>query len=680
MQRTGESDEEDDDAEGLSDDGDPEEEDDAEGHNTDERDSEEDNTEKDSMEEEDLMEEEDSMEEDEPEENSANDVSMADADDSEGESKDALMHDAAAGGACGDEGQDFMTLPELATNYPSFVLKKDWTPAPRCVSPETQMIDIFVDSLDIRRVTDHRTLLRMCRLLQLGGQPPLKAQADNIPQKLAYFIEKCSKLMGCPFDSAELARDWRNACKDIKDGEVWRPLADALFAEVFKRLCSYNAVTKWFERSNFKVTDWAAFCHISSQGHVEPRSRAEVSTTYENLFYWQTRVDPISDEKEEESVEFTSKPFLQTWFKDGRMRTYNKVDCIAPSKTGRNVPPGVFNSWPDFRAEKLPEIHDDQVAKLIKPVLEHFGIVVCANEEEVQYLLAWLAQQVQDPANKSQVGIILLGDQGVGKDIIFTWYIKYLLGMDVGLQVGKVSHIFGEHSTALQNKVLCVLDEADPATLKPHMSNLKDKMTAETLSFNPKEKKEYTTENIFNILITTNDTKNPVPLEPTDRRFVAFACNDSKRGDTAYFNQLGKHLNDTTARAFYQFLLKFDLSEYGSFQAKRPETQMYRQLKEMNMPVFYTFLSRECTRCAALEPKFVTSGSMFLELKKWAKDANFDADSYSVTHFGIDFTQLMKKKDTGVSKKRGESGNMYRIDWSKLEKCLKGHGLFNPNV
>jgi hypothetical protein len=641
------------------------------------------------------------MEEDEPVEHSADDALMAEAD-AEGGSTDVPMPDAGAGG--GDEDQDFTTLSELAAKYPSFVFKQDWTPAPRCVSPESQMIAILVRSLDPRHVTDHRTLLRTCRLLQLGGQPPLEAEPDSIPEKLADFIEDCSKLMGRPFDSAEVAKDWQNACNDIQEGEVWKPLADALFTDVFKRLCNYNAVTKWFERSNFKVTDWAAFGHLNSQGQVEPRSRAEVSTTYENIFYWQRMVHKISDENEEESVEFASNPFLKTWFKDGLMRTYKKVDCIAPSKTGLDVPSGVFNSWPGFRAEKLPAIPDDQVAELIKPVLEHFRIVVCANEEEVQYLIAWFAQQVQDPAHKSQVGILLLGDQGVGKDIIPSWYIKKLLGTDVGLQVGRVNHLFGEYSTSLQNKVLCVLDEADPATLKPHMSKLKDMITAETMSFNPKGKKEYITDNVFTVLITTNDKNNPVPLEPTDRRFVAFACKDSKRGDTAYFNELGKHLNDTTARAFYQFLLNIDLSEYGSFQAKRPESEMYRRLKQMNIPLFYNFLSHECARHAMdkplfppaenavgcstekpektpEKPEFCPSKQTFEKLSAWAKDAKEkDADSYNLTNFGLDFKNLIDKEDSGVIKQKTAKALGYNIKWDTLKECLERLGLFNNNV
>ena len=187
MERAGESEEEDA--------GESEEED------ADKGDSEEDNTEEDSMEEEDLT------EEDEPEENSADDVSMADADDSEGGGKDAPMSDAGAGDA-GEE-QSFTTLPELAAKYPNFVVKKDWTPESRSISPETHMVDILVSSLDPRRVTDHRTLLRTCRLLQLGWLPGVEKtlpvdKTKSIPKKLTDFVKQSSKVKASSWELADL--------------------------------------------------------------------------------------------------------------------------------------------------------------------------------------------------------------------------------------------------------------------------------------------------------------------------------------------------------------------------------------------------------------------------------------------------------------------------------------------
>jgi hypothetical protein len=616
-------------------------------------------------------------------------------DDTEGGSNDVPMPDAGASG--GDEEQDFTTLPELAAKYPSFVLKQDWSPASRTVSPETHIVDILVNSLDPRYVTDHRTLIRMCRLLQLGGQPTLEAETNSIPEKLVDFIEECSKLIGRLFHSADVASVWQDACKDIQEGEVWKPLADVLFTEVFKCLCNYNAVTKWFERSNFKVMEWAMYCHVNSQGQVFPRTKVQVSTNYENQSYWR-RVEVQETSKTEGRVEIKSVPFLKTWFKDDQHRTYEKVDCIPPSKTGSVVPAGVYNTWKDFRASTLAAVPDDRVNKLIEPVLWHIRNVICANEEEVQFLLAWLARHLQDPANKTEVGIILTGAHGAGKDIIFTWYIEFLLGTDVGLQIGKASHILGDHATALQNKVLCVLDEANFATLKPHVDLLKDVITGKTLQLNPKGKDMFVTRSIVNLLLTTNHDE-PIPLDVGDRRWMALECNDSKKDDTAYFDELGKNLNDTTARAFYQYLLKFDLSDYGNFQAKRPHTQIYNQMKEGNLSVFHSFLSHECMRCAGEKPLFspdenevgcstekleksetCTADAMFAKFMKWAADANFETNSFNKTNFGLDFKKIMKKLDTGVTKKRVASAWMYTIEWSKLEKCLKRYGLFNTNV
>ena len=342
---------------------------------------------------------------------------------------------------------------------------------------------------------------------------------------------------------------------------------------------------------------------------------------------------------------------------------------------------GENNALPGLRAENLSVIPDEQVTGLIQPILDHLRSVVCRSEEEFQFLLAWLARPLQHPAHKSGVALVLISDQGVGKDIIPTWFINFLLGTDVGMQTANVSHIFGEHSTALQHKVLCVFDETDPATLKPHMSNLKAMMTSETIHVQPMCKSPYTVPNTFNFMITTND-KNPFPLVPSDPRFVVFECNDSKKGDFAYFENLAKNLNDRTARAFYQFLLGFDLSDYGCFMAKRPETQWdRRQLKDTDLSAFHSFLSYECIRCAGWAPEPCEMAMMFQRFKQWAGewagDAGFDVRCYTTTKFGTDFNTLMKMVESNVvCAKRTAKGRVYIINWTKLQSYLKLVGLF----
>jgi hypothetical protein len=457
-------------------------------------------------------------------------------------------------------------------------------------------------------------------------------------------------------------------------------------------LCSYDAVKEWFQRRNFRVEAWSGFGHIDSQGQVCMRTKEQLKTNYQNKYYWK-EVEIPETKNAEGRVEIQHARFLVRWLDDDQEKKFEKVDCIPP---GCEVEPDVFNTWPGFRAEKLPAIPDDQVDELVRPAIEHVRNVICADEKEVQFFLAWKAQQVQHPGEKSEVGIILSGPQGAGKNITTSWYQESILGTGVSKQTGTVRSILGKHSTALQNKVLCLFDEANYESLKPYTDEIKNMMTGPTLDIDPKFKDPYPTRNLLNLLFTTNNDKS-VHLEAGDRRWAVFECNDSKKGDTAYFDELGKHLNDRSARAFYQFLLKFDLSDYGNFQAKRPHTQLYNQMKEGNLSAFHNFLSHECMRHAGETPLFLPvenevgcstekylSTPLFEKFKTWAGEANFEIGSYNSTNFGYDFTKLMKKEDTGVTKKRGmlkgKSGDIYTIEWSKLEKCLKRHGLFNNSV
>jgi hypothetical protein len=663
------------------------------------------------------------MPDDDTEGNITDDASMVEAD-GEGHSEDVPMPDAGAVGGSAAEERDYMTLPELAAKYPSFILKQDWTPESRTVSPETHMVDILVNSLDPQRVMDHRTLLRTCRLLQLGEAPGVDEtpitnnetpitnndetpitnnNTTSIPKKLADFVEQCSKVRGLPFVLDEVVGGWRAACNDIKEGGGWKPLADALFADVFNRLCSYNAVKECFERTVFRVTEWDGFGSLNSKGQVSSKTKAQLDTNYEYLSFWKMVVVP-KNSKEEGRVEVKSLPFLKVWKRDDKVKKFVKVDCIPP---GCEVEPGVFNTWPGFRAEKLPAVPDDQVDELIRPVIEHLRNVICANEKELQFFLAWKAQQVQHPGKKSEVGIILSGVQGAGKNITTSWYQEKVLGLGVTTQTGTVRSILGKHSTALQNKVLCLFDEANYESLKPYTDEIKNMMTGPTLDIDPKFKDPYPTRNLLNLLFTTNNDKS-VHLEAGDRRWAVFECNDSKKDDTAYFTKLLENLTDRSARAFYQFLLKFDLSDYGNFQAKRPHTQIYKDMKEGNLPVFFSFLSHECMsyteekqlfspaeskvggstekpdKTPEKKPESYTSQTLFDKLKTWATDTNFEIGSYNVSNFGKDFTELMRKEDSGVTKKRGalkgKFGKIYTIEWCKLEKCLSRHGLFNNSV
>eukprot|EP00961_Rhodomonas_salina_P278085 3757259-Rhodomonas_salina.1 len=70
------------------------------------------------------------------------------------------------------------------------------------------------------------------------------------------------------------------------------------------------------------------------------------------------------------------------------------------------------NVWPGFAAEALPEIADVAlVMTLVEPILEHFQNLLYRNEAHVRFLLMWLAFQIQRGGAKTEVALILYGDQ-----------------------------------------------------------------------------------------------------------------------------------------------------------------------------------------------------------------------------------------------------------------------------
>ncbi len=64
---------------------------------------------------------------------------------------------------------------------------------------------------------------------------------------------------------------------------------------------------------------------------------------------------------------------------------------------------------------------------LVEPILDHIRDVI-TGKENLDFLVAWLAQQVQAPTDTTRVAIVLQGEQDVGKNIIFDFYIDKVLG------------------------------------------------------------------------------------------------------------------------------------------------------------------------------------------------------------------------------------------------------------
>jgi hypothetical protein len=82
----------------------------------------------------------------------------------------------------------------------------------------------------------------------------------------------------------------------------------------------------------------------------------------------------------------------------------------------------------------------------------------------------------------------------------------------------------------------------------PHINRLKSKITSSDLNVNPKNGHAFTLACYADFIFTTNNT-NPIPIEPSDRRFVAFRCSSVRMGDKVYFDRLSAKLEVRSSTA-----------------------------------------------------------------------------------------------------------------------------------
>ena len=174
---------------------------------------------------------------------------------------------------------------------------------------------------------------------------------------------------------------------------------------------------------------------------------------------------------------------------------------------------------------------------------------------------------------------------------------------------------------------------------------------------------------------------------------MIFACNDSKKGDTAYFARLAVHLaRDDVARAFYQYLRDdVDVSPFTPFQAHRPRTEAYFAMQRRNISPFYKFLSfkiiQDDSPGRAVK---IMAAEFFAEFQSWCARGYTTSQGHTIASFGQQLKSLIadlvaKDPNQGILTKKKvcnqiDKGQQYTVHWAKLQTHLESAHLFDSDA
>ena len=412
---------------------------------------------------------------------------------------------------------------------------------------------------------------------------------------------------------------------------------------------SYAELRTEFERTHFKVMNPLAYCS-ETEAAVIFDIRRGFRDKHENLY-----CTVPGNRKEPES-----KAFVPLWMRDSKLRTYHKVDFLPPPAIASV--PDVYNTWKGLRAERLVFTAEELAAVDLTLPLEHVRLLGGGEPGHADYLLKWHAQIVQAPGEMSGIAVVFRSEQeGVGKNVWLDWFGNKVLGGDLYTSTADIDQLLGRFANGRHQKLLVNLDETKGRDTFAHGERIKNAITATHTHYEAKGLDPVQTANYARWVFTTNNT-TPVAVGPNDRRFVCFDCCADHANDAGYFDPLRAWMReDLHAAAFLAHLKSLDLSAVD-WVNDRPRTQLWEDLRIVNIPVIARFAQHAVTE--ALFQEWVPAREVYAAYKAWAEEAGVRGHM-SETKFGRELKAI-----EGIEFSHGRGGSRYSFQGKGVEEAL----------
>lgn len=237
-----------------------------------------------------------------------------------------------------------------------------------------------------------------------------------------------------------------------------------------------------------------------------------------------------------------------------------------------------------FNAYRPPMLKNGGDPKLAKRWVDHVHKLY---PECAKHLLSWFAQRVQFPGVKINHGLIVGGEQGIGKDMILK-PVRNAVGIWNTVSVAP-KDIMSSFNTHVRS-VICQVDEARDLGDTRHIDFYEHLKTLaasppDVLQCNEKHVSPYGVMNCTGVVITTNHRTGGIYLPPGDRRFYV-AWSDCHKTDfsTAYFDALEAFYNNGGYSHILAFLQSYNLSGFNP-KAPPPQTEAWHDIVEAGLPM-----------------------------------------------------------------------------------------------
>lgn len=197
-----------------------------------------------------------------------------------------------------------------------------------------------------------------------------------------------------------------------------------------------------------------------------------------------------------------------------------------------------INQWRGFELEPSPQrVTDGEMEKFLDYVFE---VVANKDKQAMEWVLAWLADMLQNPAHKPGTALVLVGNEGAGKSFLGEHFMGPIIGHTHYAQVGSTEAITDKFNTILDNKLFILCDESKLSDQRASADKLRGILTSPTIWIEPKGINRYEKPSHFRILFTSNREHNPlfISSDKGERRFTVLKVGHERIGNRSYWNEM----------------------------------------------------------------------------------------------------------------------------------------------
>lgn len=196
------------------------------------------------------------------------------------------------------------------------------------------------------------------------------------------------------------------------------------------------------------------------------------------------------------------------------------------------------NQWRGFKEKPCEQ---KVSVEEVKPFIDYVHNVLCSGDDDARHwVLAWLADILQKPAQKPGTSLVLVGVMGAGKSFLGERVMGPIIGDNHYAMIDSVGRLTNNFNTILDNKLFIQCDEAVHSYQKETANKLKGLITSEKVEIEPKGLNSYSKPNHIHMLFTSNSETAALFIDasPFERRYTVLKVNTERATDLKYWEQM----------------------------------------------------------------------------------------------------------------------------------------------